>query len=148
MNNVLFLCRTNSCLSLLAEAYMSVAGRGLWRVWSAGIEPSEEVDPRLIDFLRRAGVRKSNLYCKSWRAFAVHGAPPIDLAVLLTADRPLSWPPLPGQAERMTWSVASPGEAAGGPEAARQGMLEAFADIRRHIDSLLLGRSGVEQRIA
>ena len=148
MKNVLFLCRTNNCLSLMAEAYMSAAGRGVWRPWSAAVEAAGDVDPQLPEFLKRVGLRKLNLYSKSWNTFAVHGAPRLDLAVLIRGDfDALSFPDLPGPPEHMTWSISSPvaTEAASGGDHL---LLRAFAEIRRQTDSLLLARPGLERRTA
>ena len=75
MQNILFVCRTNGHLSLMAEAYMGIAGRGVCRAWSAGLAPRQEVDPALLVFLVRAGLGRRSFYSKSWRVFAVHGAP-------------------------------------------------------------------------
>ena len=148
MKNILFLCRTNSCLSLMAEAYMSAAGRGVWRPWSAAVEAAGDLDPLLVPFLRRVGLRKTNLYSKSWHSFAVHGAARMDLAVLLRDDADaLAIPPLPGEPEQMIWPIPGP-TGSGSALAGGAQLVAAFGEIRRHVDSLLLARPGLERRTA
>jgi arsenate reductase len=149
VKNVLFLCRTNGCLSLMAEAYMGIAGRGLWRPWSAGIRPTSEVHRGLPEILLRVGIRKRGLHPKSWQTFAVAGAPPIDLAVLMREDLvPVAWPPLPGIIDRRTWAFPSLAGTHGGSGDHRQRLLDIFSEVRRQIDSFLLADPAARRLIA
>jgi len=149
MQNVLFLCRTNGSLSLMAEAYMRTAGYGIWRAWSAGLEPKCAIDPVVRKFLKRAGLGRHRFYSKSWRAFAVRGAPSIDLAVVMEyGAEPLIQPDLPGRPQWITWSFDSIGDCDHPASSGQQPLLHSFAEVRRRIDPLLLADPGLQRRVA
>ena len=73
--NVLFLCTHNSARSILAESVMNRLGRGKFKAFSAGSQPSGRVHPFALDLLRNLGHDITGLRSKSWEEFARPGAP-------------------------------------------------------------------------
>jgi len=54
--HLLFVCVENSCRSQMAEGFARALGRGRVTVFSAGSEPSGQVDPRAIRFMAEKGI--------------------------------------------------------------------------------------------
>ena len=69
--NVLFLCTGNSARSIFSEAILNDVGKGGFRAFSAGTNPSSTVNPHALRVLARAGHDPSNLRPKGIDAF--HG---------------------------------------------------------------------------
>jgi Low molecular weight phosphotyrosine protein phosphatase len=76
--NVLFLSRRNSARSLMAELVLNRHGRGKFRAFSAGVEPSPNVDPIALDVLRQAGYATDGLQPKHWRKLSGRDGPILD----------------------------------------------------------------------
>ena len=76
--NVLFLCTHNSARSVIAEAIMNDIGRGRFKAYSAGSQPSGKVNPHAIDMLSKLNYDVSGLRSKSWNEFAAPEAPKLD----------------------------------------------------------------------
>lgn len=141
--NVLFLCRDNAAVSIMAEAYTNVAGRGIARAYSAGCQPASSVHPVALATLRAAGVRHSGLAPKSWNQFAHDGEFRMDLVVYLSDPRSMT--------QRPAWRGAPPemvlkpsgSDVVEIPGARQSEMLEVFAEIRTLADSLLLDMPGI-----
>ena len=139
LKNVLFLGTGNTARSIMAEAYMNYAGRGLYRAFSAGARPVGVVDPMAIQTLRDVGVRGRSLSSKSWEVFALTVAPRMDLIVTVCDQAAeLPQPRWPGQPVLRKLAVDDPATAAGSFARHRTAYLECFAELRRHIDALLL----------
>lgn len=139
LKNVLFLGTGNTARSIMAEAYMNYAGRGLYRAFSAGAEPAGEVDPMALQTLRDVGVRGRTLSSKSWEVFALTVAPRMDLIVTVCERAAgLPQPRWPGKPVLRNLTVDDPTSAAGSFVHHRSAYLECFAELRQHIDALLL----------
>ena len=59
--NVLFICTANSARSILAEVLMNHLGRGRFKAWSAGSDPSGEVNPLTLQTLERMRLPRDGL---------------------------------------------------------------------------------------
>ncbi len=57
---VLFICRHNSGRSQIAEAYLKKFGGESVHVESAGLEPAERVNPRVVAVMREEGIDLSD----------------------------------------------------------------------------------------
>jgi protein-tyrosine-phosphatase len=82
--NVLFLSRRNSARSLMAELVLNRHGRGKFCAFSAGVEPSPNVDPIALDVLRQAGYATDGLQPKHWRKLGGRDGPIVDFVFTLS----------------------------------------------------------------
>ena len=126
--NTLFLCTGNSARSILAEAILAEVGASKFRAFSAGSQPKGAVNPHALALLESLGYDTTVLRSKSWREFALPGAPALDF-VFTVCDGAAgeACPIWPGQPITAHWGVPDPTEATGSEaEIAR-----AFADAYR-----------------
>lgn len=139
LRNVLFVGTANAACSIMAEAYMNLAGRGLYCAFSAGKAPIGEVNPLAIETLSNVGVRCRNLSSKSWALFKMPTSPKMDVIILLrahvAADAERYWPGTP-VIDR--WNLADPNEIGGSSTQRRAAYLECFTQLRQNIDALVL----------
>lgn len=147
MKNILFLCTGNSARSILAEAYMNHSGRGRWRAFSAGSNPTGQVNPLAIKTLSVHGITPNPIRggaprSKSWDEFSGAGAPLMDVVVTVCDNAagevcPV-WPARGGKPPRkLHWSFPDPAAAQGSDEEKRQAFERVFAGIRARIDAFL-----------
>ena len=54
--NVLFICKHNSGRSQIAEAYLKKFAGDRLNVESAGLEPSEAIDPHVVEVMKEEGI--------------------------------------------------------------------------------------------
>ena len=73
--NVLFLCTHNSARSVIAECVMNRLGKGAFKAYSAGSQPSGKVHPYAMELLQQLNYDTRELRSKSWEDFAKPGAP-------------------------------------------------------------------------
>jgi protein-tyrosine-phosphatase len=126
--NVLFLCTHNSARSIIAESIINFLGRGKFKGFSAGSQPSGEIHPFALDLLKRLNYDTRNLSSKSWEEFASADAPPLDFVLTVCDDAAKETCPIwPGQPMTVHWGLPDPSSAEG-TEAERR---HAFADAHR-----------------
>lgn len=143
--NILFLCPDNAIRSIMAEAYLSIAGRSVARPFSAGPRPAAEVHPLTLETLKSAGIRCGGLGPKSWQAFTLAGSPRMDLIVALgDLDDFGSAPIWPGSPAAVEWRLGGP-DAFGLTSQRRGSFVDLLGEIRTRVDALLLDLPGVSQ---
>jgi arsenate reductase len=126
--NVLFLCTHNSARSIIAESIINFLGRGKFKGFSAGSQPSGEIHPFALDLLKRLNYDTCNLSSKSWKEFTSADAPPLDFVLTVCDDAAEETCPIwPDQPMTVHWGVPDPSSAEG-REAERR---HAFADAHR-----------------
>ena len=132
--NVLFLCTGNSARSIMAEAILNHLGAGRYRAFSAGSQPSGQVNPLALQQLQRNGLAIDSLRSKNWDEFAAPGAPAMDF-VLTVCDNAAGevCPFWPGQPLSAHWGVPDPAAVQGTDEEKQHAFNEAFITLHRRI---------------
>ncbi|TQV70589.1 hypothetical protein FKG94_21455 [Exilibacterium tricleocarpae] len=69
MKNVLVLCTSNSCRSIMAAALINALGAGRYIARSAGSKAAGFVHPKSIATLKRYGINVDEPRSKSWDEF-------------------------------------------------------------------------------
>ena len=136
--NVLFLCTGNSARSILAEAYLNMAGKGRFAAYSAGSHPAGKVNPFALELLAKNRIGTAGLRSKNWDEFARPGAPAMDF-VFTVCDQAAGemCPVWPGRPMTAHWGVDDPARAEGTDEEKRKAFLKAFAGLSTRINLFL-----------
>ncbi len=152
--NVLFLCTGNSARSILAEAIMNAAGQGVFHGYSAGSQPKGEVHPLALDRLQKANLPIEGYRSKSWREFAVPGAPAMDFVFTVCDNAAHEVCPVwPGQPMTAHWGVPDPAAVEGTEEEQQRAFLSAYLQLQSRIKSFMalplgtLDRTSLHQKI-
>ena len=136
--HVLFLCTGNSARSVMAEALLDVLGRGRFRAYSAGSQPSGRVQPMAAELAAKLGFDTATLRSKSWDEFAGADAQPMDLIITVcdsaAGEACPFWPGAPATAH---WGVPDPAAVEGDEDTRRHAYLTAFATLRRRVELLV-----------
>ena len=135
---VLFLCTGNSARSILAEAYLNIAGKGRFTAYSAGSHPAGKVNPFALELLEKNRMSTAGLRSKNWDEFARSAAPQMDF-VFTVCDNAAGevCPVWPGQPITAHWGVADPAAVAGTDAERRKAFLRAFTELSTRINLLL-----------
>ena len=136
--NVLFLCTGNSARSIMAEAILNVLGKGRFKAFSAGSNPSGQVQPIAKELAQAIGFDASNVRSKNWDEFAAADAPQMDM-IITVCDNAAgeSCPVWLGHPALAHWGVPDPVAATGDDDTRRHAYTAAFAMLRRRIELLL-----------
>ena len=136
--NVLFLCTGNSARSILAEAYLNLAGKGRFHAFSAGSKPGGQVNPFALELLQKNRIPTSGMRSKSWDEFAGPNAPKMDFVITVCDSAAAEPCPFwPGQPATAHWGVPDPAAAEGPDDAKRKAFLAAYATLSNRINLLL-----------
>ena len=136
--NVLILCTGNSARSELAEATLNDLGRGRFRAFSAGSQPSGRVNPFALELLAARGHSIDGVRSKSWDEFAARGAPVMDFIITVCGNAAgETCPRWPGHPATAHWGVEDPAAVQGSDDGKRAAFLTAYSILRRRIERLL-----------
>ena len=132
--NVLFLCTGNSARSIMAEAYLSAAGKGRFVAHSAGSHPGGKVNPFALELLRKNRIDTAGLRSKSWDEFARPGAPALDF-VFTVCDNAAGevCPVWPGQPMTAHWGIPDPAAAEGSSVEIARAFANAYGALQNRI---------------
>jgi len=136
--NVLFLCTGNSARSIMAEAYLNVAGKGRFVAYSAGSHPTGKVNPFALELIEKNRIPAAGMRSKSWDEFARPGAPKLDF-VITVCDHAAgeACPVWPGQPISAHWGIADPAAVGGSEQDKRRAFLRAFTELSTRINLFL-----------
>lgn len=136
--NVLFLCTGNSARSIIAEALLNRAGKGLFRAYSAGSQPKGEVHPYTLDLLRSLNYDVSDARSKSWVEFSADGAPQMDFVFTVCDSAAAeSCPIWPGHPITAHWGVPDPAAAEGSESEKRLAFAEAHRMLGNRVNAFV-----------
>ena len=116
---------------------MNDLGRGAFRAYSAGSQPTGSVNPGAIEKLSRAGHSTEGLASESWDKYSGEGAPTFDL-VITVCDNAAgeACPVWNGAPVRLHWGVPDPA-AVVDDEERRKAFDVAYDELRTRIESFL-----------
>lgn len=130
--NVLFLCTGNSARSILAEALLTRHGKGRFNAYSAGSQPTGQVNPHALALLEKLDYDTSFARSKSWDEFAGDDAPEMDFVFTVCGSAAEETCPIwSGHPMTAHWGVEDPA-AVEGKDADKA---LAFAQAYRMLDS-------------
>ncbi len=139
--NVLFLCRDNAARSIMAEAILNRDGAGLFKAYSAGLDPKSEIHPYAAHLLESLEFSTEGLRPKSWDQFAASDAPPLDFVFTVCDDAAASEPPRwPGELIIAHWSMPDPAAAQRNNSMRRFAFVAAFRTLTERISVLIVLR--------
>ena len=112
MLNILVLCTGNSARSILAEAIWNRDGTGRVQAWSAGSNPTGQVNAAALLLLEAKGLGTAGLRSKSWDEFVAPGAPKMDVVITVCASAAGETCPVwPGTPVTAHWAMEDPAAA-------------------------------------
>jgi arsenate reductase len=132
--NILFLCTSNSCRSILAEATFNALAPAYMYAMSAGSQPTGKVHPRSLALLKREGISTNGHYSKSWNNLPV--TPDIVITVCANAAGE-TCPAYLGDVIRAHWAVDDPVKATGARGEMDAAFERAYRTLRRRIETFL-----------
>jgi arsenate reductase len=132
--NVLFLCTGNSARSILAEAILRHWGKGRFQAYSAGSQPTGQVNPLALEMLQNMKMPVDGLRSKSWLEFSQPGAPAMDFVFTVCDNAANEVCPIwPGQPMSAHWGIADPAAAHGDMEKRRRAFRRAYLEMESRI---------------
>jgi arsenate reductase (thioredoxin) len=107
--NVLFVCTSNSCRSIIGESLINYWGAHQFRGYSAGSSPRGKVHPLTLGLLTDMQLPTQGLRSKSWIEFVSPAARPLDFVFTVCDHAAREIPPKwPGEPVRAHWGVDDP----------------------------------------
>lgn len=132
--NVLFLCTGNSARSILAEAALMREGMGRFKAFSAGSQPSGQVNPLTLTLLEKLNYKTDFARSKSWEEFSGPDAPEMDFVFTVCDNAAEEVCPIwPGQPMTAHWGVADPAAATGNNAERMLAFADAYRMLTRRI---------------
>jgi len=152
--NVLFLCESNSSLSVFGEAVLTRLGRGKFQAFSAGNSPKSQIDPMTVYELENNNYDPTGLAINDWNDYAGPDAPVMDFVIALSNKVPLDkHPEWPGQPLVTTWHIADPINAGGDDLQRKRAFVKALSELDSRISIFVnlpidsLDRLKLQQRL-
>lgn len=136
--NVLVLCTGNSARSIMSEAAISVLGKGRFRAFSAGSQPTGKVNPFALEQAVNFGYDASHARSKSWDEFSQPNAPQMDIVITVCDSAAGETCPLwVGSPIKIHWGFEDPSHVQGSDDAKRQAFAHTFQLIKARMQQLV-----------
>ena len=132
---LLYICTHNRCRSIIAEAVTNHVGRDRLQARSAGSQPSGEVHPLSIKYLKEAGIPTDGLCSQSWDDHE-DWAPDVVITVCDQAAGE-QCPVWFGRSLRVHWGLADPSRLEGSEEDVAAAFRHTIATLGRRVEQLL-----------
>jgi arsenate reductase len=132
--NVLFLCTGNSARSILAESIMNRWGKGQFRGFSAGSQPTGKVNPLALDLLKGLDFPTEGLRSKSWDELVGPSGTHFDF-IITVCDNAAgeACPVWPGKPITAHWGIPDPAAVEGTEIEKKSAFSQAFKAMDRRI---------------
>ncbi len=133
---VLFLCHSNTALSIMAEAILRHLAHERMSAASAGDSVTGRVNSHALECLRAHGVATEGLKSKAWGAFIGPYRPPIRFLITLcdVLAAKTSWP---RATQIVNWNLPDPADLIGNEFEVRRAFEKAFGTLEVRIRALL-----------
>ncbi|MES0825632.1 MarR family transcriptional regulator [Ruegeria sp. SCP11] len=134
--NVLFLCVGNSARSIFAESLLRELGGERFNVYSAGTQPTSELNPFAMQVLKDKGHDTSVLRSKHMSEFAAEGAPEMDFVFTVCNQAANEeCPAWEGQPISGHWGMVDPVKATGTDAEKSLAFQNAYGALQRRIQA-------------
>jgi arsenate reductase len=133
---VLFLCTGNSARSVLAEATLRAWAGQRFEAFSAGSQPTGQINPFALAQLQAEGIATAGLRSKSWDEFA-DGAPMDVVITVCDAAAAETCPVVFGDFVRTHWGLPDPAAVQGTDAEKAEAFAQAHAIIKARLQALL-----------
>lgn len=132
---VLFLCTQNSARSQMAEGFLRHHAGDRFEVYSAGLDPTQEIHPCAIEAMREVGVDISGQYPKGLKSYL--GKEFFNYLIIVCARAEERCPKtFPGVGTTFSWIFEDPRSDESVPY---DSVLERFRKVRDEIESRVMG---------
>ena len=136
--NVLVLCTGNSARSIMSEALINVLGKGRFHAYSAGSQPTGQVNPFAAEQANSIGYPMESVRSKSWDEFSQPESPQMDIVITVCDSAAGESCPLwRGTPIKVHWGFEDPSHVFGSDEEKRQAFAHTFGFIRQKIQQLV-----------
>ena len=132
---LLFICTHNRCRSIIAEAVTNHVGGDRLQARSAGSQPSGEVHPLSIKYLREAGIPTDDLCSQSWDDHE-KWAPDVVITVCDQAAGE-QCPVWFGRSLKVHWGLADPSRLEGSEEDVAAAFRQTIATLGERVEQVL-----------
>jgi arsenate reductase len=99
---IIFVCVENARRSQMAQGFAEALGQGKLEVYSAGSQPSSQIDPLVIEVMKEKGIDLS-----SKRPKGLNDLPPIEMDYLITMGCEETCPAIPAK-RIIEWEIPDP----------------------------------------
>lgn len=138
--NVLFLCTGNSARSVMAEALVTILGKGRFKGFSAGSKPGGKVNPFAIEQIKQfdPAYPSGDMRSKSWDEFALPDAPHMDF-IITVCDNAAgeTCPYWPGRPVTAHWGFEDPAAVEGSDDEKRAAFAQIFGQILKRMNAFV-----------
>ncbi|MGI1679972.1 MAG: arsenate reductase ArsC [Cellvibrionaceae bacterium] len=133
--NILFICTHNRCRSILAEAMTNHVSKGAIKAKSAGSQPSGEVHPLSLKYLKEKNIETSSLKSQSWDEFE---GMKFDAVITVCDSAAQEQCPLwIGDSLKVHWGLPDPSKIQGSEKEVKEAFLRTMEIFKERAEKML-----------